>query len=273
MTACGKDKQVELVDARMTHRSRLFSPPNALTGEWAYLKITLGPTTLQGGSDEHEHRAASGCFRLRLNRYGERNQKGAVTVHGSSIETRHLRSDLRRLIALEWTQVALAIIALVSVGIRAVLAADDPHVVASLAFVEVFAIALLALAFRVRLGHELLRAELHVAEAHEAMERRFAASQSDHHPYRDTTNDDVIRDIVARQLSYSRAARRRRWAKLLGSTAAFGFALAIVPPLLHSLIDHQKSNARMDCRAEQERPSAPLANTLEPVGFASTPHD
>jgi hypothetical protein len=98
-------------------------------------------------------------------------------------DTRGLRSDLRKLVALEWTQTALGIGLLAAVAVRAVVMADDDSVAAVLTIVGMLAMVFLTLALRIRMGHESLRRDLQEIEIRHELAR--SSPEPGGSPYRD----------------------------------------------------------------------------------------
>jgi hypothetical protein len=91
-----------------------------------------------------------------------------------------LRSDLRRLVALESVQAALGVGGLVAIALHAVTVSADRDTALLIASATLLALTYLALAFRIRLGQDLLRRDLHVMEFYDELSR----SPTPRHPYR-----------------------------------------------------------------------------------------
>lgn len=102
--------------------------------------------------------------------------------------TRQLRRDLRGLVALECVHRALAIGPLLAIAIRAVVLTQDRRTAVSIAAVILVTLSYLALAFRLRMGQELVRRELCAIELRDELAEEAAElarrGQGCSHPYR-----------------------------------------------------------------------------------------
>jgi hypothetical protein len=98
---------------------------------------------------------------------------------------REMRRDLRNLVALEWAQTALGFGLLGAVAIHAAVVAEDLHVRTALALASALAVASLALAFRVRMGHAALRRGLQELEIRHELESQMPLELTYGAPYRD----------------------------------------------------------------------------------------
>lgn len=97
---------------------------------------------------------------------------------GDDAQLRAVRRDLRGLLWLEWGQMGFALVILVAVATDAVMNEVHTVVALSLGVAVVFAIALIVLAVRVRLGQTLLYRDVYELEARRD---EFAGAA---HPYR-----------------------------------------------------------------------------------------
>lgn len=114
------------------------------------------------------------------------------------VTIRRLRRDLRGLSILEYAQRLVAIGALVGIALRTIVHTHDARTTISLVTVVLLALAYLALAFRIRLGAELVRRDLWLLEASEELERaeaRRVDATASVHPYRSVPSDVQPPDI------------------------------------------------------------------------------
>lgn len=77
---------------------------------------------------------------------------------------RTIRGDLRKLVALEWVQTALGVGLLLAIAARAVVNSKEDAVGSALVILGMFAMILVTLVLRVRLGHESLRRDVETLE-------------------------------------------------------------------------------------------------------------
>jgi hypothetical protein len=94
------------------------------------------------------------------------------------------RKDLRRLVALEWTQTAVGVGLLVAVVARAVFIAEDDRVAAVITIVGILSMLFLTMAFRIRMGHESLRRDIEGIEIRHELANRTTELHGGS-PYRD----------------------------------------------------------------------------------------
>lgn len=99
---------------------------------------------------------------------------------------RHLRRDLRGLDFLESAQRIVAIAALVAIALHAIVHSDDAVTTISLTTLVLLAISLLALAFRIRRGAELVRRDLWLLDAADDLDVDARV-----HPYRSPSTKTV----------------------------------------------------------------------------------
>jgi hypothetical protein len=120
-----------------------------------------------------------------------------ITLQTSSVtspaeisrEAEDKRRDLRRLVVLELVQTTLGVGALLGVLLRGVVLGDDRRAALTMVVLGLFAVALLVLAFRVRMGAELLRRDLRSLEGRSRATGRVIRV----HPYRWSNRRDPMR--------------------------------------------------------------------------------
>lgn len=96
-----------------------------------------------------------------------------IPIEANPPARRH-RCDLRAVVALEWLQIGLAIVAFVAIVSRVVVSAADTRAALSIVAVTTLVLAFLALAVRARMAHQLLRRDRYALEL-----RRRAVRRSD----------------------------------------------------------------------------------------------
>lgn len=110
----------------------------------------------------------------------ERRARTARAIEPDAV--RDMRSDLRKLVALEWIQTALGIGLLAAVLVRAVIVTEDSAVAVVLTIVGLLAMLLFTLALRIRMGHESLRRDVQELEIRNELQARALDDEAS--PYR-----------------------------------------------------------------------------------------